>query len=63
VNENCSRPQPALVLIVGVRLTGAEFWPSLGRFEDNPQLMVVDRDKIIRGNALRLVPGLAGRIG
>jgi hypothetical protein len=50
-------------LIVGVRLTGAEFWPSLGRFEDNPQLMVVDRDKIIRGNALRLVPGLAGRIG
>jgi hypothetical protein len=37
--------------------------PSLGRFEDYPQLTTRDRDKIIQGNALGLLPGLAGRIG
>jgi hypothetical protein len=31
------RAQSAHVFAVGVRLTGAEFWPSLGRFEDYPQ--------------------------
>jgi hypothetical protein len=37
--------------------------PSLGRFEDYQQLAMADRDKIIQGNALGLLPGLAVRIG
>jgi predicted TIM-barrel fold metal-dependent hydrolase len=37
--------------------------PSLGRFEDYQQLAMADRDKIIQGNALGLLPRLAVRIG
>jgi 6-methylsalicylate decarboxylase len=37
--------------------------PSLRRFEDYQQLTPTDRDKIIQGNALRLLPGLGSRMG
>jgi predicted TIM-barrel fold metal-dependent hydrolase len=37
--------------------------PSLGWFEDYQQLAMADRDKIIQGNALGLLPRLAVRIG
>jgi hypothetical protein len=37
--------------------------PSLGRFEAYPQLAIADRDRIIQGTALGLLPGLASRIG
>jgi len=37
--------------------------PALSRFDDYPELAAADRDKIIQGNALGLLPGLAGRIG
>src|SRR5258708_15201197 len=36
--------------------------PSLSRFDYYPELAAADRDKIILGNALGLLPGLACRI-
>jgi predicted TIM-barrel fold metal-dependent hydrolase len=57
---------PASQLMLGFdfpMMPASTIVPSLGRFEDYPHLTTPDRDKIIQGNALGLLPGLAGRIG
>jgi predicted TIM-barrel fold metal-dependent hydrolase len=57
---------PASQLMLGFdfpMMPAGTITPALGRFEDYQRLATEDRDKIVQGNALGLLPGLAGRIG
>jgi predicted TIM-barrel fold metal-dependent hydrolase len=57
---------PASQLMLGFdfpMMPASTLAPSLSRFDHYPELAAADRDKIIQGNALGLLPGLAGRIG
>ena len=57
---------PASRLMLGFdfpMMTANTIAPSLARFEAYPKLAMADRDGIVRGNALGLLPGLASRIG
>jgi hypothetical protein len=57
---------PASQLMLGFdfpMMPAGTITPALGRFENYQRLATEDRDKIVQGNALGLLPGLAGRIG